>query len=54
MGTDSKCLIEALVMSTHNICFLWEIRKVATFLLKRAFAAEKVLIFFLFLHENMF
>ena len=27
MGTHLKCLIEALQMSTHNICFYGEIRK---------------------------
>ena len=29
MGTHYKCLAEALLMSTHNICFHWEIRKVS-------------------------
>ena len=30
VGTHSKCLTEALLMSTHNICFYGEIRKLLT------------------------
>ena len=29
-GTHKKCFIEVLLMSTHNICFCWEIRKIVT------------------------
>ena len=28
VGTHLKCLSEALLMSTHNICIRWEIRKI--------------------------
>ena len=30
MSTHKKCLAEALLMSTHNICFRGEIRKIFT------------------------
>ena len=27
LGTQKNCLIETVLLSTHNICFGWEIRK---------------------------
>ena len=28
LGAQKNCLIEIVLLSTHNICFGWEIRKI--------------------------